>query len=82
MKIKKFQRKFQYPLIASMVLPNMLLGMSGIMAYRNLPSGGDFFSAWGVAIAQVVPAAILLLAVIAPLVRLFVTKVLLQPKEA
>lgn len=80
--MKKFPRKFQYPLMVSMVLPNMLLGMSGIMAYRNLPIGADFFSAWGSAIAQVVPAAILLLAVIAPLVRLFVTKVLLQPEEA
>lgn len=80
--MKKFPRKFQYPLMMSMVLPTMLLGMSGIMAYRNLPLNGDFFGAWGAAIAQVVPPALLLLAVVAPIVRLFVTKFLLQPEEA
>jgi hypothetical protein len=78
--MKKFPRKFQYPLMMSMVLPTMLLGMSGIMAYRNLPLGADFFSAWGAAIEQVVPPALLLLAVVAPIVRLFVTKFLLQPE--
>ena len=85
MKIKKLPRKFQFPLMASMVLPSMLLGMSGIMAYRHLPTGADFvssfFPAWGSAIVQVVPAALLLLVVITPLIRLFVTKVLLQPEE-
>ena len=80
--MKKFPRKFQYPLMVSMVLPTMLFGMSGIMAYRNLPLGGDFLSAWGTAIAQVVPPALLLLVVVAPTVRLFVTKFLLQPEEA
>ena len=80
--MKKFDRKFQYPLMVSMVLPTMLFGMSGIMAFRNLPIGGDFFSAWGAAIVQVVPSALLLLAVVAPLVRLFVTKVLLKPEQA
>ncbi|GEA61532.1 DUF2798 domain-containing protein [Vibrio comitans] len=80
--MKKFDRKFQYPLMASMVLPTMLLGMTAIMAFRNLPNGVDFFAAWGVAIVQVVPSALLLLAVVAPLVRLFVTKALLKPEQA
>ncbi len=80
--MKKFPRKFQYPLMMSMVLPTMLLGMSGIMAFRTLPIGGDFLAAWGNAIAQVVPSALLLLAIVAPIVRLFVTKVLLQPENA
>lgn len=82
MTMKKFDRKYQYPLMMSMVLPTMLLGMSGIMAFRNLPVGADFFSAWGGAIAQVVPSALLLLVVVAPIVRLFVTKVLLKPEQA
>lgn len=80
--MKKFDRKFQYPLMASMVLPTMLIGMSGIMAFRNLPNGGEFLSAWGAAIVQVVPSALLLLAVVAPTVRLFVTKVLLKPEQS
>lgn len=80
--MKKFPRKFQYPLMVSMVLPTMLFGMSGIMAYRNLPEGANFFSAWGTTIEQIVPSALLLLAVVAPTVRLFVTKVLLQPDKA
>jgi hypothetical protein len=80
--MKKISRKFQYPLMASMILPSMLIGMSGIMAYRNLAAGADFFSAWGESIMQVVPPALLLLMVIAPTVRLFVTKVLLQPEDA
>lgn len=78
--MKKFDRKFQYPLMMSMILPTMLFGMSGIMAYRALPDSGDFFAAWGTAIAQVVPSALVLLVLVAPLVRLFVTKVLLQPE--
>ncbi|GAA67009.1 DUF2798 domain-containing protein [Pseudoalteromonas arctica] len=80
--MKKFNRKFQYPLMISMVLPTMLLGMSGIIAFRNLPTGADFVSAWGSTIVQVVPSALLLLAVVAPIVRLFVTKVLLKPEQA
>lgn len=83
--MKKFPRKFQYPLMMSMVLPTMLLGMSGINAYRSLPAGADFFSAffsaWGTSIAQVVPPALMLLAVVAPMVRLFVTKCLLEPEQ-
>jgi hypothetical protein len=79
--MKNIPRKYQYPLMVSMVLPSMLLGMSGIMAYRNLPAGANFITSWGEAIVQVVPSALLLLVVIAPMVRLFVTKVLLQPEE-
>lgn len=75
--MKKFHPKHQYPLMALFMLPTMLLGMSGIMAYRNLNAGEAFFAAWGDAIMQVVPSALLLLVVVAPMVRLFVSKFLL-----
>lgn len=79
--MKKFPRKFQYPLMMSMVLPTMLLGMPAIMAYRSLVEGTSFLSTWMDMVGQVVPSALLLLAVVAPTVRLFVTKVLLEPKD-
>lgn len=77
--MKKFSRKYQYPLMVSMVLPSMLLGMPAIMAYRNLPADGVFIDHWLAMLSQVVPAALMLLAVVAPSVRLFVSKVLLEP---
>ena len=78
--MKKFPRKFQYPLMVSMVLPTMLLSMPAIMAAKNLPEGGVFFDAWMNAIGQMLPSALLLLAIVAPTVRIFVTKVLLEPE--
>ena len=80
--MKKFPRKFQYPLMVSMVLPTMLMGMPAIMAYKTLPEGGDFFAAWCESLATMLPSALLLLAVVAPSVRLFVTKVLLEPAKS
>lgn len=79
--MRKFPRKFQYPLMIAMVLPTMLLGMPAIIAYQNLPEGASLLSAWLSAVGQVVPSALLLLAVVAPTVRLFVTKVLLEPEQ-
>lgn len=79
--MKKFPRKFQYPLMASMVLPTMLLGMTAIMSYRMLPVGGDFMATWGAVIGQIIPYALLLFVVVVPTVRLFVTKFLLEPEE-
>ena len=78
--MKKFPRKFQYPLMVSMVLPTMLLSMPAIMAAKNLPEDGVFFEAWINALGQMVPSALLLLAIVAPTVRIFVTKVLLEPE--
>ncbi|QIZ75770.1 DUF2798 domain-containing protein [Ferrimonas lipolytica] len=77
--MKKFPRQYQYPLMISMVLPSMLFGMPAIMAYRHLPEGMSFFDAWMGMLGQVLPAAAMLLAIVAPIVRLFVTQVLLQP---
>ncbi|WP_375749170.1 DUF2798 domain-containing protein [Vibrio sp. HN007] len=79
--MKKFPRKLQYPLMVSMVLPTMLLGMPAIMAFKNLPQDMSFINAWLNAVGQVVPYALMLLAVVAPTVRLFVTKVLLEPEQ-
>ncbi|MBC7003172.1 DUF2798 domain-containing protein [Photobacterium sp. BZF1] len=78
--MKKFPRKFQYPLMVSMVLPTMLLSMPAIMVAKSLPEGGVFFDAWLYALGQMLPSALILLAVVAPTVRLFVTKVLLEPE--
>lgn len=78
--MKKFPRKFQPILTMAMMLPIMLLSMSGIMAYRTLPAGASFLDVWGQAIINVVPPALLLIAVVAPTVRLFVTRVLLEPE--
>ncbi len=82
--MKKFPRKFQYPLMVSMVLPTMLLSMPAIMVAKALPENGvftdAFFGAWLSAVSQMVPSALLVLALVAPTVRLFVTKVLLEPE--
>ena len=78
--MKKFPRKFQYPLMVSMVLPTMLLSMPAIMVSKTLPVDGEFFVAWVNAVSQMVPSALLLLAIVAPTVRLFVTKVLIEPE--
>jgi len=82
--MKKFSRKFQYPLMVSMVLPTMLLSMPAIMVAKTLPENGvfsgAFLEAWLNAVSQLVPSALLVLALVAPTVRLFVTKVLLEPE--
>ena len=78
--MKKFPRKFQYPLMVSMVLPTMFLSMPAIMAAKSLPEDGVFIDAWMNAIGQMLPTALLLLAIVAPAVRIFVTKVLLEPE--
>ncbi|GAL17596.1 MULTISPECIES: DUF2798 domain-containing protein [Vibrio] len=78
--MKKFPRKFQYPLMVSMVLPTMLLGMPAIMVAKNLPNGASFLDAWMNAAGQMLPSALLLLAIVAPTVRLLVTKILLEPE--
>ncbi|QIA65114.1 DUF2798 domain-containing protein [Vibrio astriarenae] len=78
--MKKFPRKFQYPLMVSMVLPTMLLSMPAIMVSKTLPVDGEFFDAWVNAVSQMVPSALLLLAIVAPTVRLFVTRVLVEPE--
>lgn len=78
--MKKFPRKFQYPLMISIVMPSMLFGMTAIMAYKTMPADSEFLTAWGESITQVIPTALMLLAVVAPVVRLFVSKVLLEPE--
>ncbi|GGP57765.1 DUF2798 domain-containing protein [Shewanella saliphila] len=76
--MKKLNIKYKYPLMVSMVLPTMLLSMPAIIVYKNLPIGGSFLSLWLETIAQVVPTALILLVIVAPTVRLFVTKVLIE----
>lgn len=66
--------------MVSMVLPSMLLGMPAIMVAKSLPQDASFLNAWLEAIGLIVPSALLLLAVVAPTVRLFVNKVLLEPE--
>ncbi|CZF78025.1 hypothetical protein GCE9029_00568 [Grimontia celer] len=82
--MKKLPRKFQYPLMVSMVLPIMLLSMPAIMVAKTLQENGlfsdAFLEAWLSAVSQIVPSALLVLALVAPTVRLFVTKVLLEPE--
>ncbi|KAB0285586.1 DUF2798 domain-containing protein [Vibrio fortis] len=78
--MKKFPRKFQYPLMVSMVLPTMLLSMPAIMVAKTINAEQTFFDAWLNAVTQMVPSALLVLGVVAPMVRLFVTKVLIEPE--
>ncbi len=77
--MKKFSREYQYPLMASMVLPIMLLGMPAIMAYQTLPADQAFLAAWTDMLTRIVPPVLGMLAVVAPSVRFFVTRVLLEP---
>lgn len=79
--LKRVPRKFQYPLMISMVLPTMLLAMPAILTYQNLPEGAPFMAAWFNTLSQVIPAALTVLVVVAPIVRLFVTRILLEPEQ-
>lgn len=72
--MKKLPRKFQYPLMIS-----MLFGMTAIMAFKTMPADTSFLAVWWDSISLVIPSALMLLAIVAPTVRLFVTKVLLEP---
>ncbi|AYM88846.1 MULTISPECIES: hypothetical protein [Pseudoalteromonas] len=78
--MKKIPRKYQYPLTVSMVSSSMLLGTSGVMAYKTLPDEASFISAWINSIEQIIPFAIMLLLVVAPTIKLLVTKILLEPE--
>ncbi|MBM7034829.1 DUF2798 domain-containing protein [Vibrio ulleungensis] len=80
--MKKFPRKFQYPLIASMVMPTMLLSMPAILVSKHLPADESFLDAWLSAVSYMVPIALMLFAVVAPLARLIVTRVLLVPEDS
>ncbi|MBY5991160.1 DUF2798 domain-containing protein [Ferrimonas balearica] len=80
--MKKLPRRFQYPLMVSMVLPTMLMGMPAIQAYKTLPQGEPFLDAWLAALGQMLPTTLLLLAVVAPTARLVVTRLLLEPEVA
>ncbi|WP_286299058.1 hypothetical protein [Vibrio apostichopi] len=40
--MKKFPRKYQYPLMISMVLPTMLLSLPAIVAAKNRPQDDVF----------------------------------------
>lgn len=79
--MKKFPRKLQYPLMMSMVMPTMLMGMPAILTYQTLAEGASFLSAWVEMLGRIVPFALLLFLVVAPIVRLFVIRVLLEPEE-
>ncbi|TCI01968.1 DUF2798 domain-containing protein [Corallincola luteus] len=80
--MKKLPKKFQYPLIISMVMPTMLLGMPAIFAFRQLP--GDSFqfkewvNVWQSTVVEFVPFAFLLLVIVASTARLLVTKLLIE----
>ncbi len=54
------------------------------MVAKTLPENSVFldacFGTWLNAVSQMVPSALLVLAFVAPMVRLFVTKALLEPE--
>ncbi|ATC84034.1 hypothetical protein PAGA_b0053 [Pseudoalteromonas agarivorans DSM 14585] len=50
------------------------------MAYKTLPDEASFISAWINSIEQIIPFAIMLLLVVAPTIKLLVTKILLEPE--
>jgi len=74
----KLPRKYKYPLMISMVLPSMLLGMPAILAYKTKQPESSLLETWLSLIGQVIPSALLLLVIVAPLARLIVEKVLLE----
>ncbi|WP_350433236.1 DUF2798 domain-containing protein [Shewanella sp. H8] len=76
--MRKFPSKFKYPLMISMVLPTMLLSMPAIITYKSMPQDGEFIALWFDTIVQVVPSALILLAVVAPTIRVFVSTVLIE----
>ncbi len=80
--MKKLPHKFKFPLIASIMMPTMLLGMPAIMTYRNLSEGEPLLELWLTTVEQTVPPALLMAVVVGSLARFFVTKVLVEPHEA
>lgn len=73
-------RKFKIPLMMSIMLPTMILGLPAIMTYRFLPDGADFISSWMNAVGQSAPLAFLLAISVGAAANFFITKVLLEPE--
>jgi hypothetical protein len=76
--MKKLPYKYKYPLMISIVMPTMMLGLPALMTYYNLVEGALFVEQWMYTMGQVVPSALLMLLAIAGTVRLVVTKFLLE----
>lgn len=80
--MKKLPQKFTIPLMMLFMMPTMLLGLPAILTYRNLPEGAPFLESWLTAVGQTVPLALALVVVAGTLIRLLVTKVLVEAKIA
>lgn len=76
--MKKLPRKFQVPLIISIMMPTMLLGLPALMLYTNLPAGTALFEPWLDAVSKTIPLALPMAITAGTLARLFVSKVLIE----
>ncbi|MDO6514413.1 MULTISPECIES: hypothetical protein [unclassified Neptuniibacter] len=79
--MKKLPNKFQVPLVMSIMVPTMLLGMPAIVVYRNATADSVLFDEWIATVSQTLPLALLLFFSVGSLARLVVTKFLVEPKE-
>lgn len=78
--MNKISKKYQYPIMASIILPTMLLTMTAIMAFETSPDN-MFFTFWLEAIKNIIPPALGVFIIVTPTVRLFVTKVLIEKEQ-
>jgi hypothetical protein len=79
--MNKIPKKFKIPLMMSIMLPTMILGLPAIMTYRLLPDGADFLSNWINAVGQSAPLALGMALSVGFLANLFITKVLLESES-
>ena len=80
--MKKLPPKFRIPLMASIMMPTMLLGLPAILTYRNLPAGAPFTEHWLEAVGQTVPLALLLAVGVGSLAHFVISGLLHEPQEA
>lgn len=79
--MKKFPRKFKIPLMMSIMLPTMILGLPAIMTYRLLPDGGDFLSHWLNAVGQSAPLALGMALSVGFVANMFISRVILEEEK-
>lgn len=79
--LKKLPHRFRIPLMASVMMPTMLLGLPAILTYRNLPAGAPFTEHWLEAVGQTVPLALLLAVGVGSLAHFVITNLLLEPQN-
>ena len=76
--MKKLSPKFKIPLMVSIVMPTMLMGLPAITLFKK---GVLNYETWTNALTQTLPIALPMFFIVAITARLIVTKLLIMPNE-